>query len=148
MRAMMARTVVNGCTEAEEQAAARMIARYVEAIDRLTGASPAPQANWAHAERESPEYKALLEKHTLESLLKAAVRELALERVNAVSPPHRKVPGEPMERVSAREILQPYLAMALCPGGTHQAVDILFGAIDELIYEGMLPEYLSIPRGE
>ncbi|TAN56770.1 MAG: hypothetical protein EPN26_03365, partial [Rhodospirillales bacterium] len=50
MRAMMARTVQNGCTEAEELAAARMIARYVEGIDRLTGAVR-PQANWAHEER-------------------------------------------------------------------------------------------------
>lgn len=146
LRALMARTVANGCTAEEELAAARMVGKVAAQLD---GAAPPaaepPPAPWAQAERASPEYQALLEKTTAETLLKAAVRELALNHINTVSPPRRRVVGELTERVGIHELLTPVLGMMVGVAGTRMGSRILRGIIDELVYDGELPPHLDLP---
>lgn len=153
LRALMARTVSNGATEDEELVAARMVAKTIRQLDGLPiePEPPPPVAappSWARAERESQEYKQLLEKNTTESLLRAAVQELALNHINTVSPPRRRLDGGPVERVGTRELLEPHLAMVLAPGASNLSRSIIRHALDELIYEGALPQWLDIPLAE
>lgn len=154
LRALMARTVANGATEDEELVAARMVGKMVGQLDGAPVKSEPPppppeeKPSWARAERDSQEYKQLLEKNTTESLLRAAVRELALNHINTVSPPRRILAGVPCERVAARDLLEPHLAMVLAPGGSNLSRALIRQALDELIYEGALPPYLDIPIGD
>lgn len=156
LRALMARTVANGATPEEELVAARMAGRLMSQIDAMDGtpampapaARPAPPPSWAQAELDSREYKQLLEKNTLEALLKSAVQELALIHINTVSPPRRRPNGEPVERVDTRALLLPHLGMMLAPGGTQLARDLMRQVIDDLIYDGALPPWLDIPVGD
>ncbi|MGE5548261.1 MAG: hypothetical protein ACM33T_15250 [Solirubrobacterales bacterium] len=151
LRALMARTVANGASDEEELVAARMVGKTVAQLDAMGGIAPAvpkPQQSWAKTERDSREYQQLLEKNTLESLLKAAVQELGLEHINTVSPPRKRVPGLPVERVGTRELLEPHLAMMLAPRSAQLTREILGRTIDELIYDGAFPPYLDIPIGE
>ncbi|MBX9635760.1 MAG: hypothetical protein K2X44_12325, partial [Magnetospirillum sp.] len=70
--------------------AARMIGKAIAQVDAMSGGAPAepekPEPSWAQTERDSREYQILLEKNTAETLLKAAVQELALNHINTVSP--------------------------------------------------------------
>lgn len=145
LRALMARTVANGCTEDEEMAAARMVAKLSQQIESLGG--EAPQQSWAQSERDSREYQGLLEKNTAEAMLKAAVQELALSHINIVSPPRKRLTTDPTERVNIHELLGPHLDMMLAVGGTRMGRDILRRTIDELVYEGALPPFLDMPLG-
>ncbi len=154
LRALMARTVANGCTAEEELAAARMVGKVAAQLDGAAPPAPEPSPTlaptpaptpWAQAERASPEYQALLEKTMAETLLKAAVRELALNHINTVSPPRRRVVGEPTERVGIHELLTPVLGMMVGVAGTRMGSQILRGIIDELVYDGELPPHLDLP---
>ncbi|MGE5503318.1 MAG: hypothetical protein ACM31L_02745 [Actinomycetota bacterium] len=144
LRALMARTVANGCTEEEELAAARMVGRMVEQLDGL----PAGTASWAATERASPQYQSLLEKSILEGLFKAAVEELALNHINTVSPPKRDLRGLDVERVRTLDLVVPYLVMMLAANGTKLGRELVVRAVEDLIADGMLPQVLAIPRGE
>lgn len=148
LRALMARTVANGCTPDEELAAARLVGKVAAQID---GAPPPetapPKTPWAQTERASSEYQAILEKTTAETLLKAAVQELSLNHINTVSPPRRRIPGQPYERVEIHELLEPHLSMMLSTANTRMGRQILRQVIDELVYEGALPGYLEMPIG-
>lgn len=152
LRALMARTVANGCTEEEELAAARMVGKVVAQLDGSAPAeaepppTPAP-APWAQAERASAEYQTILEKTTAETLLKAAVQELALNHINTVSPPRRRLAGESCDRVGIHDLLEPHLGMMLSSAGTRMGRQILRQIIDELVYDGALPAYLDLPIG-
>lgn len=157
LRALMAHSVANGATEAEELAAARMVGKMVAQLDGgSTAAPPSPppelrpvsQPSWAEAERKSPEYQRLLEKNVMESLFKAAVQELALNHINTVSPPRRRIAGEPVERVDTRALMEPHLSMVLAPGGMMMARHILADTLEELIQDGALPQWLDIPLGD
>lgn len=148
LRALMARTVANGCTEDEELVAARMVGKLATQLDGAAPPEPeAPKVSWAQSERASPEYQSILEKTTAETLLKAAVQELALNHINTVSPPRRRRPGEPVERVDIHALLGPHLAMMLCTAETRMGRHILRQIIDELVDEGALPPYLDLPIG-
>jgi hypothetical protein len=146
LRALMSRTTANGATPEEELAAARMTAKVIAQLD---GSQPPeaepPKPNWAEAERNSREYQQLLEKTTTETLLKNAVEELALEQVNRIAPPRRKISGEQTERVDIHELLDVHLGMALSAGSSRLAAEILARAVDELVYEGRLPPHMDIP---
>lgn len=148
LRALMAKTVANGATEQEELAAARMVAKLVGRVAPEPEPEPQPGPSWAGAERQDPGFQALLEKNTLESLFRAAVQELALNHINTVSPPSRARSGEPVEWVRARDLLEPHLAMMLAGAGSAMGRTLLRRAIDELIYDGLLPERLAIPLGD
>lgn len=156
LRALMAHTVVNGATADEELMAARMVAKMIAQLDGTPPPPPAPSpargqsppSSWAQAERDSPEYRRALERNVTESLFKAAVQELALNHINTVSPPRRRIAGEPVERVTTKALVQPHLAMMLAPGGMKVAQDILGDVIEELIQDGALPPYLDIPLGD
>lgn len=146
LRALMARTVANGCTEDEELAAARMVGKVVTQLDGAAPPEPPPtRAPWAQAERSSTEYQAILEKTTAETLLKAAIQELALNHINTVSPPRRTVAGDPIERIAIHDLLEPHLGMMLSIAGTRMGRQILRRTIDELVYDGALPPYLDMP---
>ncbi|MEW5729296.1 MAG: DUF2786 domain-containing protein [Pseudomonadota bacterium] len=156
LRALMARTVANGATPEEEMVAARMVGRLMTQLDAMDGTPPLPPPpprpepppSWAQAELNSREYKQLLEKNTLEGLFKAAVQELALDHINTVSPPRRRLDGEPVQRVDTRDLLLPHLGMMLAPGATQLARDLLRQSVEELIYDGALPPWLDIPLAE
>lgn len=148
LRALMARTVANGCTEDEELAAARMVGKVAAQLDGSAPPEPEPpKVPWAQSERASAEYQTILEKTTAETLLKAAVQELALNHINTVSPPRRRVAGEPTERIPIHDLLDPHLGMMLSTAGTRMGRQILRQVIDELVYEGSLPAYLDLPIG-
>lgn len=149
LRALMARTVANGCTEEEELVAARMVGKAIAQVDAMGGGAPPEQAepSWAQAERESREYQTLLEKNTAESLLKAAVQELALNHINTVSPARKHSANEPTERVDIHELLEPHLGMMLAVGGTRMGRQILRRMVEELVYDGALPRFLEMKRG-
>lgn len=148
LRALMARTVMNGASPDEELVAARMTAKVIAQLDGSAPPQPEPTPpNWAQAERDSREYQQLLEKSTTETLLKNAVQELAVEQINRVAPPRRRQPGEYLERVGIHDLLDAHLGMALSVGSSRMAHDILTRAIDELVYEGQLPAYMDIPAG-
>lgn len=147
LRAMMAMTTANGCTEEEELAAARMVAKVVEQID----GSPAPGArgdvSWAARERDNPQYQLMLEKNTLEGLLKAALQELALAHINTISPAKRELRGRPVQWVRSAEVLLPYFNMMLGGAGASRlARDIVEGIVEELMLDGLLPDALALPR--
>lgn len=146
LRALMARTVANGCTEDEELAAARMAGKVVAQLDGSAPPAPEP-AIWAQSERSSAEYQTILEKTTAETLLKAAVQELALNHINTVSPPRRRLPGGPTERVGIHDLLEPQLGMMLSSAGTRMGRQILRQIIDDLVYDGSLPAFLDLPIG-
>jgi hypothetical protein len=147
LRALMAMTTANGCTEEEELAAARMVARAVEQLDGAPAASPATDPSWAARERDNPQYQTLLEKNTLEGLLKAALQELALAHINTVSPPRRSLRGQPVEWVRTTELLLPYFNMMLGgAGGSRLARDMVEAIVEELILDGLLPDALAMPR--
>lgn len=148
LRALMARTVANGCTPEEEMAAARMVGKVAAQLDGGAPPEPAPPAKpWAQTERASPEYQNILEKNTAETLLKAAVQELSLNHINTVSPPRRRLTGEPVERVEIHALLEPHLGMMLSTASTRMGRQILRQIVDELVYEGALPPYLDLPIG-
>ncbi|MDO8607370.1 MAG: hypothetical protein Q7R40_12610 [Phaeospirillum sp.] len=147
LRALMAMTMANGCTEEEELAAARMVAKVIEQIDGQPGAAGSTDPSWAARERDNPQYQALLEKNTLEGLLKAALQELALGHINTVSPARRNLRGQPVEYVRTTELLQPYFNMMLgSAGASRMARSIVDTTLEELIYDGLLPDALAIPR--
>ena len=147
LRALMAMTVTNGCTEEEELAAARMVAKLIEQIDGQPGAAGTTDPSWAARERDNPQYQVLLEKNTLEGLLKAALQELALGHINTVSPAKRNVRGMAVEYVRTTALLQPYFGMMLGgAGASRMARDIVDTMLEELIYDGLLPDALAIPR--
>lgn len=143
LRAVMARTVANGATEAEELAAAHMAGRIAA---ELEGEAPAAApAAPRRSERDSVEFQRLLEQNTTETLLKAAVLELALEQVNRIAPPRRRQPGEALERVAIHALLDGGLGMALGVGANQLARVIVGRAVDELVEDGQLPPFLDIP---
>jgi hypothetical protein len=145
--ALMAMTTANGCTEEEELSAARMVAKLIEQIDGQPGAAGSTDPSWAARERGNPQYQALLEKNTLEGLLKAALQELALGHINTVSPAKRNLRGQPVEYVKTTELLEPYFAMMLgSAGASRMARDMVGSTLEELIYDGLLPDALAIPR--
>ena len=147
LRALMALTMANGCTEEEELAAARMVAKLIEQIDGQLGAAGSTDPSWAARERDNPQYQALLEKNTLEGLLKAALQELALGHINTVSPAKRNLRGQPVEYVRTTDLLQPYFTMMLgSAGASRMARSIVDTTLEELIYDGLLPDALAIPR--
>ncbi|CAA7621821.1 conserved hypothetical protein [Candidatus Terasakiella magnetica] len=149
LHALMAMTVINGCTEEEELSAARMVAKLMEQMEGSPAAQVATDPSWAARERGNPQYQALLEKNTLEGLLKAALQELALNHINTVSPPKRNIRGQAVEYVRTTELLQPYFAMMLGgAGSSRMARDMVDGTVEELIIDGLLPEALAIPRGD
>ncbi len=146
LRALMSRTVANGCTVDEELAAARMVAKLMEQIEAAEAPPPPPAAaEQVRAERQSPEYQALLERTTLEGLLKAAIQELALNHINTVSPPSRKIAGQPVQWVRVPEMLDGHFAMMLGLGGSRLGRDIIARTVEELIQDGLLPAQLGIP---
>ena len=152
LRALMAMTMANGCTEEEELAAARMVAKLIEQVDgqaAVAGAAAGTTTDpsWAARERDNPQYQALLEKNTMEGLLKAALQELALGHINTVSPANRNIRGQPVEYVRTTDLLQPYFNMMLGgAGASHMARSIVDTTLEELIYDGLLPDALAIPR--
>lgn len=139
----MARTVANGATPEEELVSAHMIARL---MPRILSEEEGATGGWAETERESREYRQILEKNTAEMLLKAALRELALEHINTVSPPGRRhVAGEPVQRVRIDSLLEPHLGMMLAIGPDRPGRDLLSRLISELVDDGTLPPWLDIP---
>ena len=147
LHALMAMTVSNGCTEEEELSAARMVAKLVEQLDGQPGGLAPTDPSWAARERDNPQYQALLEKNTLEALFKAAVQELALAHINTVSPARRNLRGQPVEYVRTTELLLPYFNMMLGSAvASRMARDMVATAIEELMYDGLLPDALAIPR--
>ena len=146
LRALMARTVANGCTAEEELSAARLVGRLASQLDR-GAAETAPPAEQVRTERESAEYRALLERNTLEGLLKAAIQELALNHINTMAPPGRRTVGQPVDWVRVPELLMAHLSMMLAVGPSRLARDILAGTIEELVQDGQLPATLPIPLG-
>jgi len=150
LRALMSRTVANGCTEEEELAAARQVAKAIEQLGEAPESiALAPQADRMRAERESRDYQLLLERTTLEGLFKAAIQELALNHVNTVAPPQRKPsPGTRVEWLRVPEMLEAHLSMALAIGNSRLARDILAATLEELVQDGMLPARLAVPIGD
>jgi len=147
LRALMSMTTANGCTEEEELAAARMVAKLIEQIDGQPAAAGSTDSSWASRERDNPQYQALLEKNTLEGLLKAALQELALGHINTVSPAKRNIRGQAAEYVRTTDLLQPYFAMMLgSAGASRMARSMIDTTLEELIYDGLLPDMLAIPR--
>lgn len=147
LHALMAMTVANGCTEDEELSAARMVAKMVEQIDGQIGGTATADPSWAARERDNPQYQALLEKNTLEGLLKAALQELALSHINTVSPAKRNLRGQPVEHVRTSDLLLPYFAMMLGgAGASRMARSMVADMVDELVYDGLLPDRLALPR--
>lgn len=148
LRALMAMTTANGCTEEEELSAARMVAKVVEQLDGNPAVQQAEDPSWAARERDNPQYQLLLEKNTLEGLLKATLQELALAHINTVSPARRNLRGQPVEWVRTTELLLPYFNMMLGSAGSSRlARDMVDGAVEELIQDGLLPDALPMPRG-
>ncbi|CAA7624464.1 hypothetical protein [Magnetospirillum sp. UT-4] len=147
LRALMARTVANGATPEEELSAARMAAKVSAQIDTMDGVAVERGSGpeWARAERESESYQRALERNTAETLLKAAVQELALEHVNRVAPPRKRLPGEVVERVGIHDLLEPYLGMMLAANSSRVGRALLRQTIDELVYEGALPPWMDVP---
>jgi hypothetical protein len=96
------------------------------------------------AERESADYKAALEKSTMEGLLKTAIQELSMSHINTVAPPTRRVEGN-VQWLDVRHLLNSHLAMALGVANTRMARQILADTIEELVQDGMLPERLAVP---
>ncbi len=149
LRALMARTVANGCTEQEEMAAARLVGRMAAQLEPDGAVAPQSQpAEQVRAERESAEYQAALERTTLEGLFKAAIGELSLNHINTVSPPGRKLRGQPLSWVPVPEMLLAHLSMMLGTGASRLALDIIARTVEELIQDGQLPARLAIPLGE
>lgn len=147
LRALMAMTTVNGCTEEEELAAARMVGRLVEQLDGNPAMAARNDASWAARERDNPQYQVLLEKNTLEGLLKAALQELALAHINTVSPAKRDLRGRPVQWVRTTEVLLPYFTMMLGGAGASRlARDMVDGIVEELTLDGLLPDALALPR--
>ena len=150
LRALMSRTVANGCTEEEELAAARQVAKSIEQLGEAPDAmSLTPRADTMRAERQSRDYQQLLERTTLEGLFKSAIQELALNHINTVAPPGRRPgPGTRVEWLRVPQMLQAHLAMVLTMGDSRMAHDILAATLDELVQDGMLPDRLAVPIGD
>lgn len=143
LRAVMARTTANGATDEEEMAAARMAGRIVAELDAEP--APPPPAVAARRERDSPEFQRLLEQTVTESLLKAAIQELALDQINRIAPPRRRQPGEALERVGIHPLVDGPLGMTLGVGANQLARVIVGRMVDELVQDGQLPAFLDIP---
>ena len=151
LRTMMSRTVANGCTEEEELAAARQVAKTIEQLGDAPDDSNAlpPRAERVRAERQSQDFQQLLERTTLEGLFKAAVQELALNHINTLAPPRRKPsPGARVEWLRVPDMLEAHLSMMLAIGDSRLARDILAGTLEELVQDGMLPARLAVPIGD
>ena len=152
LRALMAMTVAHGCTEDEELAAARQVARTIAELDADAAAiAAAPVAGgWAGRERADPAYRATLDRAMLRDLLKAAVRELALAHLATLLPRRVKgtTPSAPRPRVRAdtRALLLDAMAAALgAVSGPRPAQDEIAAALDDLIEDGSLPATLALP---
>jgi hypothetical protein len=147
LRALMAMTTANGCTEEEELAAARMVAKAVEQLDGNPATVLATDPSWAARERDNPQYQLLLEKNTLEGMLKTALQELALAHINTISPARRNLRGQQVEWVRTTELMLPYFNMMLgSSGASRMARSIVEGMVEELILDGLLPDALAMPR--
>ena len=155
LHALMSHTVVNGCTVDEELSAARMAGRLAEEIlgneasAKSTSSSPSSAslsldpADRVRAERESPDYKAALERSTMEGLLKSAIQELSMSHINTLAPPGRRVDGPPMW-LDVRQMLDGHLSMVLGVANTRMARKVLADTIEELVQDGMLPDRLAV----
>ena len=148
LHALMAHTVVNGCTEEEELAAARMAGRLAEDILGRSGGphghdEPAGTAQKMRAERESAEYQSALEKSMLEGLLKSALQELALSHINTLAPPGRAVDGL-TQWLDVRHLLLAHLGMVLGVANSRTGRKVLADTIEELVQDGMLPDRLAV----
>jgi hypothetical protein len=147
LRALMAMTTANGCTEEEELAAARMVGKLVEQLDGNPGAQPATDPSWAARERDNPQYQLLLEKNTLEAMLRTALQEMAMAHINTVSPPKRNLRGQPVEWLRTTELMLPYFNMMLgSAGASRMARNIVEAMVEELILDGLLPDAVALPR--
>ncbi len=151
LHALMAHTVANGCTADEELSAARMAGRLADEIvgssvadTSLDSIEPLRPADSLRAERESADYKAALEKSTVEGLLKSAVQELSMAHINTVSPPGRRMDGA-VQWLDVRHLLNSHLSMVLGVSNTRMSRQVLADTIEELVQDGMLPERLAIP---
>ena len=146
LHSLMSHTVVNGCTIDEEISAARMAGRLA---DELLGAQSAAAsesmdpAERLRAERESAEYKAALERSTLEGLLKSAIQELGMAHINTLAPPGRRMDGN-SQWLDVRQLLVSHLSMVLGVGTARQARKVLADTLEELIQDGMLPDRLAV----
>ena len=149
LHALMAHTVANGCTEEEEVSAARMAGRLAEEIlgasDAASSASfePLGPADRLRAERESAEYRAALEKSTVEGLLKSAVQEMSLSHINTLAPPGRRNDGN-VQWLDVRHLLNAHLSMVLGVSNARMSQQVLADTIEELVQDGMLPERLAV----
>jgi len=150
LHALMAHTVANGCTADEEISAARMAGRLADEImgssianTSLDSFEPLRPADSLRAERESADYKAALEKSTVEGLLKSAVQELSMTHINTVSPPGRRLDGS-VQWLDVRHLLNSHLSMVLGVSNTRMSRQVLADTIEELVQDGMLPERLAI----
>lgn len=149
LRALMARTVANGCTPEEELQAARMVAKIVGDMEDL----PATSANqsgvrptsWAAAEQNSREYQLILERNTSEMLLKAAITELSLSHIHNIAPPRQKGLGEPTSRIEINSLLVPHLSMVLPSINTKPGYQMLTRILAELAEEGAIPRWIDVP---
>lgn len=150
LRALMSRTVANGCTEEEELAAARQVAKAVEQLgENADPMALTQQADLVRAERQSGDYQRMLERTTMEGLFKAAIQELALNHINALAPPKRRpVPGARVEWLRVAEMLEAHFVMALAIGNSNLARKILAATLEELVQDGMLPARLAMPIGD
>lgn len=143
LRALMAHTVSNGCTEDEELAAARQISKVVARLDAQESSAP---ESWAESERRTPDYQRALERGAVDGLFRAAVQELALNHINTVAPPKRRHdPYISMERVDMLDLLEQHLGMVLSAGTDRPTRQALRDVIAELILDCALPRWLDIP---
>lgn len=149
LHALMAHTVANGCTADEELSAARMAGRLADEImgavtDELPESfEPLRPADRLRAERESAEYKAALEKSTVEGLLKSAVQELSLAHINTLAPPGRRA-DRGVEWLDVRHLLNSHLSMVLGVSSARMSRQVLADTIEELVQDGMLPDRLAV----
>ena len=153
LHALMSHTMVNGCTLDEELSAARMAGRLADEIAQasLQGNSMAlpldsvglDSAGQVRAERESPDYKAALEKSTMEGLLKSAIQEMSMSHINTLAPPGRRS-GSTKQWLDIRQLLNAHLSMVLGVSHTRMAKQVLADTIEELIQDGMLPDRLAV----
>ena len=152
LHALMAHTVANGCTADEELSAARMAGRLADEImgkgqesnELPESFEPLRPADQLRAERESADYKAALEKSTVEGLLKSAVQELSMAHINTVAPPGRRVDGR-FEWLDVRHLLNAHLSMVLGVSSARMSRQVLADTIEELVQDGMLPDRLAVP---
>lgn len=148
LHALMSHTVANGCTLDEQISAARMAGRLADEIAQGSSkedsmALPLDSAGQVRAERESADYKAALEKSTMEGLLKSAIQEMCMSHINTLAPPGRRN-GSTKQWLDMRQLLNAHLSMVLGVSHTRMAKQVLADTIEELIQDGMLPDRLAV----